>query len=189
VVFTPVAATSGGISVAPPSRHRWFLTAVLLVVFAVGGVWLVIRLQGSGDPGGEIMKQLAPAATALPGYGTSSLPWASQPSTSQPYLIKTEPHRDSCDGMAGTQGWSQVVVQGSFRWSGSHDALFEKVDAGMTAIGWHQTPVRGPDEAMWKKRLVGGSTATAMVDLSPLGDPDWEFVALAPPAGQAASGC
>ena len=159
------------------------------MLLALGGLWLVTRLQGSGDPGGKILNQLVPAASALPGYGTSSLPWASQPNTSRPYLTKTEPDRDSCDGRAGTQGWSQVVVQGSFRWAGSHRALFDKVDSGLSAIGWRQTTIADQNEAIWKKRLDNGSTATAMLDLSPLGSPDWEFVALAPPVGKPATGC
>jgi hypothetical protein len=160
-----------------------------LVLLALGGVWVFARSQGSGDPGGKILNQLVPAASALPGYGTSSLPWASQPSTSLPYLTKTEPHSDSCDGMAGTQGWSQVVVQGSFRWAGSHRGLIQLVSVKLSAIGWRQTAVTDPNEAIWKKRLDNGSTATATLDLSPLGNPDWEFVALAPPAGKPVTGC
>jgi hypothetical protein len=42
---------------------------------------------------------------------------------------------------------------------------------------------------MWTKRLHNGTIASAMLKLSALGDPDWEFVALDQPAGRAASGC
>ncbi len=135
------------------------------------------------------MDELSPVATALPGYGTSSLPWTSQPSTSRPYLIKIEPHQDSCDGRAGTQGWSEVVVQGSFRWAGSNEALFARVDSGLSALGWNRTRIPGTTEAMWKKRLANGSVATTELTPSPLGNPTWEFVAIAPPAGRAATGC
>lgn len=188
MVSTQAPVTDNDTPGARPNRRRGRLTAVLAVILVVGGGWaLLSRLQASGDPGGKVLNQLAPAASALPGYGTSSLPWSSQPSLSQPYLIKSEPRGDSCDGGAGTQGWSQVVVQGSFRWTGSHDALFVKVGSGLEVLGWHRTPTSGQDEAIWKKRLDNGSTATAV--LSPLGDPEWEFVALAPPVGKAASGC
>jgi hypothetical protein len=177
-------------SAAPRKHHRWLYAAVPVVIVAVAGWWLFARhTEGSGDPGGKILNQLTPAASALPGYGTTSLPWSSQPSTSAPYLIKDEPRTDSCDGMAGTQGWSQVVVQGSFRWAGSHEALFAKVDSGLSTLGWHQTQIPGADEAMWKKPLENGTIASATLNLSPLGDPNWEFVALAAPAGRAASGC
>ncbi len=172
-------------------KHRRRLFAVLLaLIVAVGGWWLASDLDASGDPGGAILHQLTPAASALPGYGTAALPWSGQPSLSAPYLTEFEPHRDSCDGMAGTQGWSQVGVQGSFRWSGTHEALFTEVTAGLSSLGWRRTTIPGnADEALWKKHLDNGTTATAALNLSPLGDPTWEFVVLAPPAGRAASGC
>jgi hypothetical protein len=177
-------------SVSPTKRHRLLYAAVPIVILAVGGWWLFARhAEGSGDPRGKILNQLTPAASALPGYGTTSLPWSSQPSTSAPYLIQSEPRIDSCDGMAGTQGWSQVVVQGSFRWDSSHEALFVRVDSGLSALGWRRTQIASTDQAMWKKHLGNGTIATAMLNLSPLGDPIWEFVALAPPAGRPVSGC
>ena len=172
-----------------PNRLRWLLGAVLVLALAGGGWWLIADHGGSGDPGGKILQQLSPAASALPGYGTPRLPWSSQPSTSQPYLIASEPTRDSCDGLAGTEGWSQVVVQGSFDWAGSNSVLFETVGLRLGSFGWYRMPIPGTDEAMWKKPLDNASTATATLTLSPLGPPHWEFVALAPPAGRAASGC
>ena len=59
------------------------------------------------------MQQLTPAATAIPGYGTAALRWVHQvsPDTLDSSIVKTEPRQDGCDGIAGTQGWSQVVVQ------------------------------------------------------------------------------
>jgi hypothetical protein len=178
-------------SLARTKRHRWLFAAVPVIILGVGGSWLLFAGAGevSGDPGGKILNQLTPAASALPGYGTTSLPWSSQPSTSAPYLIKSEPRTDSCDGIAGTQGWSQVVVQGSFRWDGSHEALFARVDSGLSALGWNRRQIPSTYQAMWTKRLHNGTIASAMLNLSALGDPNWEFVALAQPAGRAASGC
>jgi hypothetical protein len=184
----PSTVTSGAFG-SERKRHRWVSSTVVAFVIAVGMWLLLARLDGSGDPGGKILLQLSPTASALPGYGTSSLPWSTQPSTSHPYLIKSEPHRDSCDGISDTQGWSQVVVQGSIRWTGSHTALLEKVGSGLSAMGWRPTQNTSPNEAVWTKSLDNGSTARAMLTLSPLGNPDWEFVALAPPAGKPASGC
>ena len=34
--------------------------------------------SSGGDPGGQVMNQLTPAASSLPGYGTSALPWVGQ---------------------------------------------------------------------------------------------------------------
>jgi len=42
---------------------------------------------------------------------------------------------------------------------------------------------------MWRKRLENGTIATAKLNLSPRGHPNWEFVALAPHAGRAVSRC
>jgi hypothetical protein len=190
----PVWMEEPPIASRPPvsrtKRHRWVYAAVPVVLLAVGGWWLFDgHAEESGDPGGKILNQLTPAASALPGYGTTSLPWSAQPSTSVPYLTKTEPRMDSCDGMAGTQGWSQVVVQGSFRWEGSHEALFVKVASGLRALGWHRMQIPSDYQAMWTKRLDNGTIASSALNLSPLGDPNWEFIALGQPAGRAVSGC
>lgn len=176
---------------ARPHRVRRLVVAGTLALLLVAiGSWVFSRTQASGDPGGKILNQLVPAASALPGYGTSSLPWVTRPpAASDSYLIKSEPGRDSCDGMAGTQGWSQVAVQGSFRWAGSDNSLIESVNSKLSAIGWHQTQIANQSEGFWKKRLTNGSIATAMLNLSPQGDPFWGFVVTAPPAGKAASGC
>ena len=138
-----------------------------------------------------MLSQLVRAASALPGYGRASLPWVPTPppSTSQPYLIKSEPRQDSCDAMSGTQGWSQVVVQGLLDWTGTPDGLFSLVGKHLHVLGWNTVSINEPTEAIWSKRLTNGSTAQVMLNLSPLGEPHWEFIALAPPVGKAASGC
>ena len=122
---------------------------------------------------------------------SAALPWVREipQSLDASYIIKGEPHQSSCDGMAGTQGWTQVVVEGSFHWVGSNEALFGSVDSRLGALGWHRTPIPVTNEAMWKKHLENGTIATATLDSSALGYPNWDFTALAPPAGKAASGC
>jgi hypothetical protein len=173
------------------NRHPWrYVVALIIVVgLLVGGLILFTRGSSSGDPGGRILDQLVPADSALPGYGTPSLPWRTEPSLSQPYLIKTEPFGDSCDGRPGTQGWSDVVVQAGFSWSGTSDALIASVGSRLTALGWQQAFAPSAIEAGWRKRLDNGSTAGAMLNLDPTGPPGWEFVATAPPLGKAPSGC
>ena len=83
---------------------------VACALIAAVGWWLSDRVTASGDPGGSIMKQIAPAALAIPGYGTSALPVVTEPTPSHPYLIMSEPRQDSCDGMAGTQGLSLIHI-------------------------------------------------------------------------------
>jgi hypothetical protein len=175
---------------ARPNRRRWILGTAIVLVLVVGSWLLINRLAASGDPGGRVIDQLTPAVSVLPGYGTSDLPWTSRPSESKSFLIKSEPKKDSCDGRAGTGGWSDVVVQGFFQWSGSHGGLISKVGTRLNALGWHQTVILdNTDEAIWKKMLNNGSKATAMLSLSPLGDPRWEFNVQAPPVGTPATGC
>lgn len=173
-----------------PHRGRWLFAAIVLVlVLAAGGWWLFSGTQASGDPGGKVMNELAPAASALPGYGTSSLPLVNTPSLTQPYLIKSEPKQDSCDGRAGTQGWGQVVVQAGFAWTGTPAGLISQVGSHLDALGWNSvsTGTTSSGGVSWSKQLTNGSTATAM--LTPEQAPNWEFVALAPPIGKAVSGC
>jgi hypothetical protein len=133
------------------------------------------------------MAQLVPAASALPGYGTSKLPWTSDPVVYSSYVTKMEPHQDSCDGIAGTQGWSEVVLQAGFAWTGASSALISQMDARMSALGWSQTATGTATEARWTKRLDNGSGGSASLDLT--GRPWWEFVAQAPPIGKPAGGC
>lgn len=81
--------------------------AVVLLIVVI--VWVVASSNvASGDPGGRVMDQLTPTVSSLPGYGTAAMPWVSQmpQSLAAPYAVKIEPFRVSCDGRAGTQGWS-----------------------------------------------------------------------------------
>jgi hypothetical protein len=135
------------------------------------------------------MAQLVPAASALPGYGTSKLPWTSDSGQYSSYVMKMEPHQDSCDGIAGSQGWSQVVLQAGFAWSGGSSALLSQVQARMSELGWNQSGTATATEAQWTRPLDNGSDASASLDLSPTGPPWWEFVATAQPVGKAAGAC
>lgn len=180
----------------PPTRKqrrrvRLAWTAAILALTIIIAVFVVRpRLfPASGDPGGTVMAQIVPAASALPGYGTSSLPWTSAPHLDAPYVMKMEPHRDSCDGMAGTEGWSQVVVQAGFSWSGSSSSLIFQVGAHMVKLGWNLVATLSTSQAQWSRSLSNGTRAVASLDLDPTGPPWWEFVVQGPPVGKAASGC
>lgn len=167
---------------------------VLIVVIVV---WVVAfrSTAATGDPGGKVMNQLVPTVSALPGHGTSALPWVSQipQSLETSYAIKMEPHQDSCDGRPGTQGWSQVVVQSRFRWSDSLATLISFMQARLTELGWTVVPQSQPQDPpgeSWTKTLGNGSRADLNVtqEGGPT-SPTWQLDATAKPVGKAASGC
>ena len=126
-------------------RRRLLWAAVPIAVLAVGGWWLFSVHQSSGDPGGKITNQLMPGATAIPGYGTAALPWVTElpASLTTSYIIKIEPRQGSCDGMAGTQGWSQVVIQSRFQGGQGLAALTAYMEPRLAKLGWSVNLGRG----------------------------------------------
>ncbi len=175
-------------------RSRWIwlstLVAAALVVVAIWG--FAGSTPATGDPGGEVMRQLTPATTSLPGYGTPALHWVSQipQNHGASYMIKMEPTQDSCDGVASTMGWSQVVVQAGFQWNNGLPALVAYMDPRLGKLGW--SAVRPSDPASpptgeWIKTL--SNRTRAQLSISEEGPPVWEFVAIAAPIGKAGSGC
>ena len=183
-----------------PAQPRWIwlagLAAAVLGLLAIWALWGSV--DPTGDPGGKVMNQLTPTVTTLPGYGTPALPWVSQipQSLDATYAIKMEPHQDSCDGRAGTQGWSQVVVQSQFLWSNGLQALVGYMDPRLAKLGWSATPQQQSSSppttlivptAAWTKTLNNGTRADLSV--TPEGGNVWELVALGNPIGKAASGC
>ena len=186
---------SSGSAGTSPNHRRWVLAAAVIAILAVGGWWLLTSFlaAGSGDPHGKIMNQITPAATAIPGYGTAALPVVNQPpqSLSASYILMTEPHRDSCDGIAGTQGWSPVAVQARFEWTGGLPALASFMEPRLTTQGWTTQPnphASFPPGQSWTKTLENGTQAD--LTLTQEGGPTtWQFEAIAQPAGKAAGGC
>ena len=180
----------------PGRRHfRWILSVGVLVVVTVVWITVVRSTAATGDPGGKVMSQLVPAVSALPGHGTSALPWVSQipQSLEASYAVKLEPHQDSCDGRPGTQGWSQVVVQSRFRWSESLGALIALMQTRLAELGWTVVPQSRPQDPpgqSWTKTLSNGSRAD--LNITQEGGPNsptWQLDVSAKPVGKAASGC
>lgn len=177
----------------PAKRSVIRTVCAALVLLAVLAVWaLASRGSAGGDPGSAVMDQLTPAVSSLPGYGTDALPWVNQIPESMltPYAIKIEPFQDSCDGMAGTRGWSQVVVQAGFKWTRGLKALVAKIDPRLTELGWTiVSPLRKsyPPNQDWTKTLDNGSRAVLSVTKS--AGAFWQLDAVAKPIGKAASGC
>jgi hypothetical protein len=109
------------------ASRRTAMIAIVAVVLAAAlavGIGWGLKSGASGDPGGKLLAQLVPVVSAFPS-GTSTT-----------YLWKMDPTQESCDGIAGTQGWSQVVVQAAFRWRKSPQALFAAMNGRLIRIGW-----------------------------------------------------
>ncbi len=159
------------------------LGAALIVALDSWLIWPSAGASTTGDPGGKIVNQLAPVVSAVPGYGTGAVPWVRElpQDIGAPYAMKIEPRQDSCDGMAGTQGWDQVAVQAGFQWSEGQPALLNYMNPRLTNLGWSGGSKR------WTKTLRNGTGAVLMV--SNEGGSHWGLVATASPVGKAVSGC
>jgi hypothetical protein len=156
-------------STAARTKHnRWLFVAAPAVLLALGGWFLFTGGPGSGDPGGRIMQQLTPTASALPGYGTVALPWVQElpPSLDASYIIKIEPRPDSCDGRPGTQGWSPVAVQSRFQWGQGLPALIAYMEPRLAKLGWSiqaEPQLSVPPNQNWAKTLRNGTRANLSV--------------------------
>ena len=180
----------------PAKRNVLFTLSGALVLLVGVALWsLASRSAVGGDPGNRVMDQLTPTVSSLPGYGTNALPWVNQipQSLVAPYAIKIEPFQNSCDGIAGTQGWSQVVVQAGFVWTKGLSALVSQMDPRLAVLGWTAvTPLQTsiPPSRDWTKTLNDGSKAHVSVSQ---GDgaysSHWQLDAMAKPIGKAVTGC
>ena len=175
----------------------WTLGVVVVVVLLVAGaIWAFTGWNSAnGDPGSRVMDQLTPTVSSLPGYATAALPWVNQipQSMGAPYAIKIEPFQDSCDGIAGTRGWSQVVVQAGFKWTKGLSALVSHMAPRLTKLGWSapaQSQTSNPPSQSWIKTLSNGSRAYVSVSQG-VGtySSHWQLDAIAKPVGKAAGGC
>jgi hypothetical protein len=177
-------------------RHvAWVLGVGVLLVVIVVGAFVLRSTAATGDPGGKVINQLVPTASALPGHGTSALPWVSEipQSLMASYVIKMEPFQDSCDGIAGTEGWSQVVVQAGFRWTKGLSALDSYMNPRLAKLGWSAVPQQrasNPPSQSWIKTLDTGSRAHVSVSQG-MGtySSHWQLDAIAKPVGKQAGGC
>lgn len=126
------------------------------------------------------MLQLRPAGAALP------------PDARILYRNDVEPHWDSCDGMASTYGWDDVVIQVHFSSATTEEAVFSHAAAELAAQRWPEVPlglVPGVTAKMWSKLLANGTTGKLAITKDNYGTSEWTLFASAPPDGQRVSGC
>jgi hypothetical protein len=139
------------------------------------------------------MSELSPFVSTLPGYRSGAIPWEKFPNTTTPYAVKLEPFQDSCDGRPETRGWSQVVVQGVFKWPHDRHSLLVYLDGHLPRFGWNVVKLANPEvgSAYFTKRLTNGTTGRLQFDpvLGAENPPRWMFVAEAPPIGRKVTGC
>ena len=93
--------------------------------------------------------------------------------------------------MAGTQGWTDVTMQAAFTYNQSPGSLSEQMGRRLAVLGWETSPIphTPQDQMVWTKKLSSGAKATISVQEVIGSSSACEFVAQAPPAGKAASGC
>jgi hypothetical protein len=165
---------------------RWLAVAAVVLVAAVATVAVVVLTSRApthegGDPGGRMLAELALVANAVP---------------ADVRVISRE-YRDGswaeCDRAPGS-GWTPPIVSVHFSTPLPPDQLVSRVGQQLTRAAWQLDhagtsawrPPRGaPDtytEAIWRKRLADGATATAVLHSSDWWH-DWWLYASAPPVG------
>lgn len=174
---------------ATPRRPR---PSVLLIVVGSVVVWLcigsivtgVLGLFGGhagGDPGAVRERALRQISAAIPAgaivdmHDAGGLQWT------------------SCDGRAGTEGWSDVTVDYQFTSNLSSKAVLAHAAAQLAAQGWTALAPRPamPGPYLEWTKIIAGKPAHAQLGIFHRvpSESSWDLVATAPPQGQRASGC
>ena len=178
-------------------RHKVVVTAAI-VVAALAIVAFPWSAHPGGDPGGRLMAKITPVVRVIPGFEHGRIPWGASSClecrSPALYASRAEPRWDSCDGMAGTFGWDSVVIQVGFRWTGSHRALVELLNARLRALGWAKSGAVPPwagDQGPGPHwiRPSGPAPVQAFALDSPVGNHQWTAVIEAKPQGQLVGGC
>jgi hypothetical protein len=100
---------------------------------------------------------------------------------------------ESCDGIAGTFGWSDVVVQANFTTSKSEVAVFAYADKVVSKLGWKAESLGEADgvgsvRSTWTKVIAPvGVVRLTLSNNSP--DGAWVLITTASPEGHPVKGC
>jgi hypothetical protein len=161
---------------------RWPALALVALTASVLLAGCNSMVRGDPDPGGTTMDALKSVETGLP------------PDATNLQRQYAQSHWDSCDGRAGTEGWSDIQVILTFNIVGEPEALLDYAGSHLSEAGWTSesstpTPL-GPSES-WTRTLPGGTQARAILGQNARSATDkyWSLMAIAPPKGQRATGC
>lgn len=150
---------------------------------ALGGLLLAACGHGSGDPGGMVLRELKPVATAIP------------PRASDVRARFNDPTWQSkCpDNPYERSGWSQVAVSATFDADNPETDVIASIDADLVHLGWSRndtavTAGQGP-VAHWTRSVGGGRRADAFAYPVPAGSDHWWLTASWDPPGFALPGC
>lgn len=185
IVGTVGAKTGRPISGLPGGRgmRRVRVAGGSLAVGLVAGWAMNAVTHGTPDPGGRSFARLQTVLTALPRDAQVILQQAS------------EPQWTSCDGRAGTSGWTPVTISTQFRTHESPAELLATAGRRLAAAGWSGVrPLDSPlgPGARWTHPVGRGARATVSLTPATMGGataPFWDLTAVAPPRGRQASGC
>lgn len=174
---------------------------VYLALTVLTGVNPFNPFDNRGDPGGAILAQLRPVATAVPNGARID------------YMYFIDSKQDSCDGDQRTVGWDPPTVQGEFTWKrGSVQTLYASFNHSMRRLAWKAIPnsslarvlgsevyrldglgasVPGSYSWQWAKTLASGRMAVTQLSFNGgrYGDRRWELFAEAPAALPPPGGC
>ena len=135
----------------------WPGLLLVVLVGLAGTAWAsLLSHHGDPDPGGQILNALQSVRRAVP------------PSADVTLRQQNGSTWDSCDGRAGTFGWSDLTADVEFRSRKAPRLLVDDADKALRAAGWQYASAQdsplGPS-ARWT-RTVAGSTQASVI-LSP----------------------
>lgn len=159
------------------------IVAVVVLGLPLGALayWAYWRQhsRGNPDPGGRTLRVLAHVSAAVP------------PGARVLYRHDVEPRWDSCDGIASTAGWDDVVVQIHFSSGLAPESLLAEAQDRLAPLGWGPVSrAPGPElTASWSERIPGAPGRAGLQLTNSNADGNWTLFAHTSPVGRPVSGC
>ena len=160
----------------------WLGLLLVVLVGLTGTARASLRSHhGDPDPGGQILNALQSVRRAVP------------PGADVTLRQQNGSTWDSCDGRAGTFGWSDLTTDVQFRSRKAPRLLLDDADKALRAAGWQYASAKdsppGPG-SRWTRTVAGSTLASVILSPATGGNGTyWDLQALAPPQGQRTQGC